>query len=90
MPHDAAHYAREARRIAEGPSRYVRFARKYPPLVVASFVVIAIVLFVALFADVLAPYHYTTQNLLDRLKPPAFWADPRSTCSAPTSSDAMC
>ena len=76
MPHDAAHYALEATRIAAGPSRYVRFARKYPPLVVASFVVIAIVLLVALLADVLAPYHYTTQNLLDRLKPPAYLGGP--------------
>jgi peptide/nickel transport system permease protein len=76
MPHDAAHYEREASRIAAGPSRHVRFARRYPPLVAASFVVIGIVLFVAVFADVLAPFHYTTQNLLERLKPPASMGGP--------------
>ena len=76
MAHDAAHYASEATRIALGPSRYVRFARRYPPLVVASFAVVGVVLFVAIFADVLAPFHYTTQNLLDRLKPPVFLGGP--------------
>jgi peptide/nickel transport system permease protein len=72
MDRDAAYYDAAAVRIAVGPRRYVRFARKYPPLVIASFAVIAVVLLVALFADVLAPYHYTTQDLLQRLRGPWF------------------
>ena len=72
MDRDAAYYDAAAVRIAAGPGRYVRFARKYPPLVIASFAVIAVVLLVAIFADVLAPYHYTTQDLLQRLKAPWF------------------
>ncbi|MGZ8266141.1 MAG: ABC transporter permease [Burkholderiales bacterium] len=75
-PRDAAYYAAAAGHIAEGPASYVRFARKYPPLVLASFAFIALVLLVALGADLIAPYHYTTQDLLNRLKPPSFMGGP--------------
>lgn len=72
MPHDAAHYAAAAERIAGGPGRYVRLTRKYPPLVVGAAAFIGFALLVAIFADLLAPYHYTTQDLANRLRPPAF------------------
>lgn len=72
----AAHYAAAAGRIAEGPGGYVRFTRKYPPLVIAAVAFIVLVLLVAIFADVIAPYHYTKQDLLNRLKPPSFMGGP--------------
>lgn len=72
----SAHYAAAAARIAEGPGRYARFTRKYPLLVIASAAMVALVLLVAIFADLIAPYHYTTQDLLNRLKPPSFLGGP--------------
>ncbi|MBP2132198.1 peptide/nickel transport system permease protein [Methanomicrobium sp. W14] len=37
-----------------------------------SVVILAFLVFIALFADVLAPYDYTEKNLQDRLQPPSF------------------
>ncbi len=49
---------------------------KFPPLVLTSLTFIFLVLFVFVAAPLLAPYHYTTQDLLNRLKPPAFLGGP--------------
>ena len=62
-PSSAAHYAAAAFRIAEGPGRYARFTRKYPPLVAGAAVFIALTLLAAIFADLIAPYHYTAQTI---------------------------
>ncbi len=53
-----------------------RSAAKYPPLVLAAISFLAVVMFVFVFADHLAPYHYTEQDLINRLKPPAFLGGP--------------
>lgn len=53
-----------------------RFLHRYPPLVLAAAAVIVFVLLVALSADVIAPYHYTTQDLVNRLRPPALLGGP--------------
>lgn len=53
-----------------------RFLRRYPPLVLAAGAVIAVVLLVSLAAELLAPYHYTTQDLANRLRPPALLGGP--------------
>ena len=42
------------------------------PLVILSLVWLAVIVFVAIFADLLAPYSHTEQSLLSRLMPPAF------------------
>ncbi|MGQ0524658.1 MAG: ABC transporter permease [Betaproteobacteria bacterium] len=47
-----------------------RFLHRYPPLVLAAAAVVAAVLLVSLAAEVIAPYHYTTQDLANRLRPP--------------------
>jgi peptide/nickel transport system permease protein len=49
---------------------------KYPPLVLACLAFLALVLIAAAGADVLAPKSYTAQDLLNRLKPPAFLGGP--------------
>lgn len=59
-------------KIASGPGRLAQFTRKYPPVVIAAALFVACVLFVFAFADFLAPYHYTSQDLANRLKPPSF------------------
>lgn len=51
--------------------RLRRWWRNYPPLVVAGAVWILAVLFVAVFADALAPYGYSQLDLLARLSPPS-------------------
>lgn len=53
------------------PLRRPRAARRYPVLVLTAMTLVGLTLFVALFADLLAPEHYTTQHLLDRLQAPA-------------------
>lgn len=55
-----------------------RFTRKYPPLVLAAALFIAVVLFVFATADWIAPYHYTRLDLLSRLAPPAFMGGPEA------------
>jgi peptide/nickel transport system permease protein len=49
-----------------------RFLRRYPPLVLCSLTFVVLVLLVSAAADWLAPYHYTTQDLANRLRPPVF------------------
>ncbi|MEX2450258.1 MAG: ABC transporter permease [Rhodospirillales bacterium] len=51
-------------------------AAKYPLLVVMAAAFIACVMAIFVFADFLAPYHYTTQDLPNRLKPPSFLGGP--------------
>ena len=48
-----------------------RFLHRYPPLVLVATGTILLVLLVSLAAGLLAPYHYTTQDLANRLLPPA-------------------
>jgi peptide/nickel transport system permease protein len=48
------------------------FLRGYPPIVMTAAAFILIVLLVSAAAEWLAPYHYTTQDLANRLQPPAF------------------
>ena len=52
-----------------------RLARP-PVLVIIAFGVLCLMAFVAIFADALAPMHYTKQDLSARLKPPAFLGGP--------------
>ncbi len=49
---------------------------KYPPLVIIAATFVFCVMLVFIFADVLAPFHYTTQDLPNRLKPPSFLGGP--------------
>ena len=49
------------------------FFAAWPPLVVVGLVWIGLMLAVALFADVLAPYGYSALDLRARLSPPAFF-----------------
>ncbi len=53
-----------------GPIR--SFVRRFPPLVLFAALFILVVLIVSAAADWLAPFHYTTQDLANRLQPPAF------------------
>jgi peptide/nickel transport system permease protein len=53
-----------------------RFLRKYPPLVLSAGSFVLLVLLVSAAADLLAPYHYTAQDLANRLRPPAFLGGP--------------
>jgi peptide/nickel transport system permease protein len=53
-----------------------RIRLKCPPLVLVCFGFIALVLVTAALADVLAPQHYTAQDLVNRLKPPSFLGGP--------------
>ena len=54
------------------PGRARLFFRKYPPLVLAAGAFVVLVLLVSAAADFIAPYHYTTQDLANRLRPPVF------------------
>jgi peptide/nickel transport system permease protein len=55
----------------------VRAESRYPVLVVAAMLFIAVIVVIFLFADWLAPYDYRTQGLLKRLRPPAFMGGTR-------------
>lgn len=57
------------------PGRMTRCLRKYPPLVMIVGLFILVVLVVSAGADWIAPYHYTTQDLANRLRPPSFLDD---------------
>ena len=59
-----------------GETRARRRWRNYPPLVLACIAFLALVLIAAAGADLLAPKSYTAQDLLNRLKPPAFLGGP--------------
>lgn len=52
--------------------------RRYPALVVVALAFLALLAIVFVFADLLAPYDYRQQSLLNRLKPPVWLGgDPR-------------
>ncbi|MFN4282094.1 MAG: ABC transporter permease [Alphaproteobacteria bacterium] len=57
-------------------SGLTRELARMPLLVLICAGFLAATLFVFLFADLLAPYHYAEQDLLNRLKPPAFLGGP--------------
>lgn len=61
---------------AEETRKARRRWRNYPPLVLTCIAFLAIVLIAAAGADLLAPKSYTAQDLLHRLKPPAFLGGP--------------
>ncbi len=54
------------------PGAYARFTRRYPPLVLAAGTFVALALVISAGAEFVAPYHYTTQDLANRLKPPVW------------------
>jgi len=57
---------------AAAPGRARRFLRRYPPLVLLAALFIILTLLISAGADWIAPYHYTTQDLANRLLPPVF------------------
>ncbi len=57
---------------AAAPGRARRFLRRYPPLVLLAALFIILTLLISAAADWIAPYHYTTQDLSNRLLPPVF------------------
>lgn len=57
---------------AAAPGRVRRFLRRYPPLVLLAALFIILTLLISAAADWIAPYHYTTQDLSNRLLPPVF------------------
>ncbi len=65
-------------RPTSGPPLHAisRRASNYPILVLNAIIFLTVVLVVFLFADLLAPYHYTAQDLPNRLKPPVFLGGP--------------
>lgn len=54
------------------PGAVKRFLGKYPPLVLVAGSFAVLLVLVSAAADLLAPYHYTTQDLANRLRPPVF------------------
>ena len=68
--------AEAALAVHAAPSHGARFVRKYPPLVIAAAAFVLFTLLLALAADWLAPFHYTTQDLAHRLQPPSFLGGP--------------
>lgn len=52
--------------------RVGRFRRRWPPMVILSFGVVAALVFVAVFAQWLMPTELGEQDLLNRFKPPVF------------------
>lgn len=46
--------------------------KRWPLIVIIALGFLAIIAFVFIFADLIAPYDYRTQSLLNRLKPPVF------------------
>ena len=58
---------------APPPAGAIRsFVRRFPPLVLLAALFILVVLIVSAAAEWLAPVHYTTQDLANRLQPPVF------------------
>ncbi|MFQ5684171.1 MAG: ABC transporter permease [Candidatus Binatia bacterium] len=55
---------------------YQRSRKKYPPLVLTAISFLIVVFIVFLSADRLAPFHYRTQDLANRLQAPAFLGGP--------------
>jgi peptide/nickel transport system permease protein len=65
-----------ARQSFSHPRRLLRTLASMPGLVLAAAALLVSVLLMALLADVIAPRHYTTQDLTQRLQPPAFLGGP--------------
>eukprot|EP01037_Dinobryon_pediforme_P012396 gene12396-12482_t len=57
---------------------------RIPPVVLLALGWLGVMVFVAIFADQLSPYHYTTQNLRLRMAPPVLWG---GTCDHPLGTD---
>jgi len=57
---------------AAAPGSLRRFGRKCPPLVLLAAIFIVLALLISAAADWIAPYHYTAQDLANRLQPPVF------------------
>jgi peptide/nickel transport system permease protein len=73
MPERAATLDPHEVQAAPPPSGALRnVLRRYPPLVLVAALLILVVLIVSAAAEWLAPFHYTTQDLANRLQPPAF------------------
>ncbi len=71
-----AHAADKTTTDSQAPIAGASKRRTLPPLVIISLGFIAIVTFIFIFAGVLAPKHYTTIDLINRLKPPSFLGGP--------------
>lgn len=52
------------------PVQFFRRLRRYPTTLI-GFAVVALFLFMAAFGPFFAPYHYSQQNLVERLQPPS-------------------
>lgn len=64
-----------ASRPAENKKKKLsRFFRRYPPLVMASMLVLIAIIAVAIFAPDIAPFEYSKMDLRSRLQPP-FWME---------------
>jgi peptide/nickel transport system permease protein len=73
MPERAATLDPHEVQAAPPPSGALRnVLRRYPPLVLVAALLILVVLIVSAAAEWLAPFQYTTQDLANRLQPPAF------------------
>ena len=68
------HAPAAARPADSWADRRRRFFDSFPPLLLVSFSWLAVIVIVALFADLLTPYDFTKTNLRSRLAPPAFFA----------------
>lgn len=55
------------------PAGAAKARRRFSPVIVMCVGWLALMVFIALLADVIAPYGYAEQSLLRRLKPPVFW-----------------
>lgn len=55
------------------PAGAAKARRRFSPVLVMCVGWLALMVFIALLADVIAPYGYAEQSLLRRLKPPVFW-----------------
>jgi peptide/nickel transport system permease protein len=62
--------------IHAAPGQATLLLRRYPPLVLAAAGFVLLTVLVAIGADLIAPFHYTTQDLANRLKPPSFLGGP--------------
>lgn len=63
--------ARRARRAAREIAWRVRLHR-VPPLIIACWIILGLLVVLAIAAPIIAPYEMRTQSLLQRLKPPVF------------------
>ena len=55
------------------PARLARRPARMPPVVLAALGWLALMLLIAVLADLIAPYSYTKQDLYHRLAPPLLW-----------------